>query len=87
MLMIIIPSISTLCIFSYAFKLQKQYEKMMITTLYDGFHYINQHKEKMQKEENTNMEKHLYYTYLICQNDCLSPYSAKLVQRKSYIGN
>ncbi len=81
MFMIVVPSISMLCIFSYAFKLQKQYEKMMITTLYDGFTFINQHKDEMQKRGI--IAKNVIY--FMCQNDCLNPYSTKLVQRKAYM--
>ncbi|MBP3221028.1 MAG: glucosyltransferase domain-containing protein [Neisseriaceae bacterium] len=78
--LVILFSFADLCIFSYAFKLQKEYERMLITTLYDGFNYIDNNLNNGQTKNKMNI-------FFVCKNDCLNPYSIKLINNKLYMAD
>ena len=67
----IIPAVVVLCIYTKAASIQEKYDRMLITSLYDGL-------SKVEIKENQK----LYFT---CNQHWYAPYTQKVVERYPYM--
>ena len=67
----IIPAIVVLCIYTKAASIQEKYDRMLITSLYDGL-------SKVEIKENQKI-------YFTCNQHWYAPYTKKVVERYPYM--
>lgn len=67
----IIPAIVVLCIYTKAASIQEKYDRMLITSLYDGL-------SKVEIKENQKI-------YFTCNQHWYAPYTQKVVERYPYM--